>query len=203
MTIRHDTKTGDYIVLLHGLIRTAQSLKKLEKVFTEFGYDVININYPSTKHPVEDLSNYLKKELEVRCTDKSKKINFITHSLGGVLLRCFLANNKLENLGRVVMLCPPNSGSFLADFLAKFKVANRLIGPALKQITSKEANFPNITSFCEVGVIAGKFDEKVSVNQTKLEGMKDFLIVPRMHTFIMNAKEVITATKNFLETGRF
>lgn len=200
------TRKKDYVVLLHGFWRTSKSMKKLEKVLIKDGYFVINLDYPSRKEKIEDLSeNYLKKALENKCTDKNKKIHFVTHSMGGIVVRYFLAKNKLKNLGRVIMLAPPNKGSKLADFLAKSLTINLILGPALKELKTDKKSLtqkiplPNY----EFGVIASKYDEKVPVENTKLKNMKDFLLVPTTHTYIMNSNKVIKAIQSFLKNGKF
>ncbi len=198
--------TKDYVVLLHGFWRTAKSMKKLEKVLSTDGYSVINLNYPSRKETIENLSNnYLKKALTEKCTDKNKKINFVTHSMGGIIVRYFLSKNKVKNLGRVIMLSPPNSGSKLADFLAKSLIMNYIFGPALKQLRTDKKSLPSAIPSPKytVGIIAGKYDEKVSVENTKLKNMKDFLIVPNMHTYIMDSDLVISAVQSFIKKGKF
>lgn len=200
------TTKKDYVVLLHGFWRSARSMKTLEKVLVKDGYEVVNIDYPSKEQTIESISDdYLKKNLNESCPDKKRKINFVTHSMGGIIVRHFLANNKLPNLGRVVMLAPPNNGSKMADVFSKFEVVNKMLGPALKQLTSSQKSPPKaiIKPDYEVGIIAGKFDGKVSLKSTKLDGMKDFLVVPSAHSFIMEWDEVVVAVKNFIEKGKF
>jgi len=200
------TTKKDYVVLLHGFWRSARSMKTLEKVLVKDGYEVINIDYPSKEQTIESISNdYLKKSLNESCPDKKRKINFVTHSMGGIIVRHFLANNKLKNLGRVVMLAPPNSGSKMADVFSKFEIANNILGPALRQLTTHKKSLPKSipTPDYEVGIIAGKFDGKVSIKSTKLVGMKDFLVVPSAHSFIMNWDDVILAVRKFLKNGKF
>ena len=196
----------DYVVLLHGLWRTSRSMKSLEKALTKDGYEVVNIDYPSRKDTIENIANnYLKKIITEKCPDKKRKINFVTHSMGGIIVRYFLLENKLPNLGRVVMLAPPNKGSRMADVFSKIKIANHVLGPALKQMTTHEKSLPKIMANpdYEVGIIAGKFDEKVSVKATKLDNMKDFLVVPLSHSFIMDWGKTILAVINFIKNGKF
>ena len=196
----------DYVILLHGFWRTAKSMRKLEKALSKEGYSVINLNYPSRKETIENISNnYLQKGLETRCLDKNRKIHFVTHSMGGIIVRYFLAKNTLQNLGRVVMLAPPNKGAKLADFLSKFAIINFILGPALQQLKTDTKSLPSKIPHptYEIGIIASKYDDKVSVKNTKIYNMKDFLLVSNTHTYIMNSSKVIQAVQNFLEKGKF
>jgi triacylglycerol esterase/lipase EstA (alpha/beta hydrolase family) len=195
----------DYVVLLHGFLRTAKSFKKLENILREKGYIVINSNYPSRKDTIEEISTkYLANELREKCTDKSKKIHFVTHSMGGIVLRYFLTQNKLDQLGEIVMLAPPNRGSNLADFLSKFTILRKILGPALIQMTSNKQSLSNTLPQpkYDISIIAGQRDGKVTVDQTKLDKMKNFMIVPCVHTFIMNDENVIKAICKLLEPMR-
>lgn len=195
-----------YVVLLHGLARTSRSMVKIEKVLKDNGYKVINLNYPSRKDKIENLANiYLKKALKEQCPDRSMQIHFVTHSLGGIVVRYFLANNKLKNLGRVIMIAPPNKGAKLADFLSRFSVANEFFGPTLKQLRTGAKSLPNRIPppKYEVGIIAGRYDMKVPANYAKLKNTKGFLLVPSAHTFITRAGKVIEGILKFLESGKF
>ena len=211
--------SSDYIVLLHGLGRTSKSMWIMERKLADHGFSVVNLDYPSRKYPIERLSGYLGNMIRSLCPDKKKEIHFVTHSLGGIILRCYLKENRLKNIGRVVMLSPPNKGSELVDNFEEsvfFKIA---AGPSGKQLGTKSSSIPNTigpVNF-DIGIITGNRsinpiysclipgadDGKVSVNRSKIEGMTDFLIVKHTHTFIMNSPEVIKQVIHFLEKGRF
>jgi len=211
---------GDYVVLLHGLGRSSASMQPMGAFLSSKGFHVINIDYPSRKHPVEYLvDKHLKKTLDTTCIDTSKKIHFVTHSLGGIVTRACLKKYPELPAGRVVMLGPPSQGSEVADFLTKYSLVRRLMGPALSQLTTDAKSLPNTLGppAFETGVIAGNVsfnwinsfvipgpdDGKVSVKRARLEGMKEFLVVKRSHIFIMKAPEVMRAVYNFLTTGNF
>ncbi len=181
-------------------------MEKLAEALAQAGYEVVNVDYPSKDETIESISDgHLKNILKEKCSDSKRKINFVTHSMGGIIVRHFLENNKFKNLGRVVMLAPPNNGSKMADVFSKFEVVNLVLGPALKQLSTSKKSLPKTLARpdYEVGVIAGKLDGKVSVKSTKLDGMKDFLVVPSAHSFIMDWDEVILATIKFLKKGKF
>jgi len=217
---KNSANTGDYAVLVHGLARTGKSFCKLEKFLENKNYQVITVDYPSRKYNIEYLvDNYLKRLIHKKCIDKTKKINFVTHSMGGILVRYFLKFNKLDNLGKVVMISPPNKGSEIVDFLQNSPIVNFILGPAFKQLGTGRNSVPNIlgnTNY-EVGVITGSRsfnlinsiiipgadDGKVSVESAKITTMKDFMVVKRTHSFIMNGNDVISNIDNFLKVGRF
>jgi triacylglycerol lipase len=193
-------------VLVHGLGRTAQSMQKLGDALSREGYDVLYCNYPSRQAPIEELgTTHLQQFVEEHCSDPETTVHFVTHSMGGIVVRYFLANTTLPNLGRVVMIAPPNNGSPYADFFARFRVTNALLGPALKQLRTGDDEFVRTLAepYYEVGIIAGQHDRKVPLENARLNTMTDFLRVPHGHAFIMNADDVIRASTQFIQTGKF
>ncbi len=197
---------GEYVVILHGLGRTSFSMQKLAKALANNGYRVININYPAKSDTIENLVTiYLTDELDKKYTDKNIKINFVTHSMGGILVRHYLANTEVKNLHRVVMLAPPNKGSEAADKWQTSSIVNFIMGPALKELTTDQNSFVNTLPLpdYEVGIIAAKYDEKISTERVMLDTVSDFLVVEREHTWIMNGDEVIGAVIKFLKEGKF
>lgn len=213
-------KPPECVVLLHGLARTAASMVVLDSALTRAGFTVANVGYPSRKHPIERLAP-MAMELGIgECRGRGAGvIHFVTHSLGGILVRYYLDDHRLPELGRVVMLAPPNKGSEIADELGGVPGLRVLSGPAGLQLGTGKDSIPlklGPPRF-EVGVIAGtrsinpilsaiipeSDDGKVAVENTKLEGMVDFLALPHTHTFMMRSSNVIRQTIHFLRDGSF
>jgi len=207
------------VVLLHDLSRTPRSMKRLAAVLSRNGYDVLNVGYQAGRRPIEDLSGDLDARLaEIRkATDR--RVHFVTHSFGGILLRYYLKDRPLPNVGRVVMLSPPNGGSELADLLRKIPLVRKAGGPNRPRLGTDPAGLParlGPVDF-DLGVITGDRsfnplfsslipgpdDGLIAVERAKVQGMTDFLVVPRTHTFIMRSRQVIEQTLKFLRDRSF
>lgn len=208
----------DCVILLHGLARSDKSMSKLAERIGEEGYAVVNYGYPSTDFEIEDLARtHVPLAIEA-CADSSR-IDFVTHSLGGIILRQYLEDNHIARLHRVVMLGPPNRGSEVVDKLRGVPGFELVNGPAGLQLGTDTSSVPlslGPADF-EVGIIAGtrsinlilsQFlsnpdDGKVSVESTKLAGMSDHITVPVSHPFLMRRGKAIDQVIAFLKTGRF
>jgi hypothetical protein len=208
------------VILLHGLCRTSRSMVKMERALTGAGYKVRNINYPSRTAPIEKLADDAIGKAVVDCeNDGATKINFVTHSLGGILVRSYLARHKIPNLGRVVMLAPPNQGSEMVDKLGWTFIFKWLHGPAGNELGTDKNSVPNKLGAANfpVGIIAGdrsinwinsilipgRDDGKVSVERTKLAGMSSHIVIHATHPFIARNREAIQQTIQFLRMGKF
>jgi len=211
---------NECVVLLHGLARSNRSFSAMEKSLRKSGYHVINVDYPSRKKTIEKLAEeHVTKGVEKCQSVQSKKIHFVTHSMGGILVRYYLANHLLDNLGHVVMLSPPNQGSEIVDKLAGSPGFYAFNGPAGQQLGTSAKSLPNRLGAVDysVGVITGNKsinlilstlipgddDGKVSVERAKVAGMSDYLIVPHTHPMIMSSNEVIRQTIHYLQNGKF
>ena len=102
-------------MLLHGLGRTRLSMRALQRDLENSGFCVWNKSYPSTKKSIEELSCVVGQAI-AECTEKNAtSIHFVTHSLGGILVRHYFQHHSIPNIGKVVMLGPPNHGSDIVD----------------------------------------------------------------------------------------
>ncbi len=215
---RGAAETGDTIVLLHGLGRSARNMLILEWRLRAKGYAVCNVDYDTRVGDIDELLMDVGPAVE-DCIKGGKSVHFVTHSLGGLVLRALLEAEALPEAGRAVMLAPPNRGSEIADRLRGWGITNTVLGPLAGQLGTRETDLPQRLAAPRIpfGVIAGDrwvnpvgplwlpapHDGTVSVASTKLAGMEDHLVVPHTHTFIMNSAHVASQIDAFLRHGRF
>lgn len=208
------------VVLLHGLARTSRSMDLMQSAFTEAGYIVLNLDYPSRKQSIETLScevvgGALADPRLQGCT----RIHFVAHSLGCILVRSYFERRDHPRLGRVVMLGPPNQGSEVVDRLGSWRLFRRINGPAGAELGTGTDSFPATLGPVkfELGVVAGDRtinwlnsmmidgpdDGKVSIERTRVEGMMEHLVVHVSHPYLMRDKQVIAAALCFVRSGSF
>ena len=211
---------ADCVVLLHGLARTSDSMGVMEDALRSEGYRVVNVDYPSRKYHIERLSIMAVESGLSHCRlQEGESVHFVTHSMGGILVRYYLRHYEISGLGRVVMLAPPNKGSEVVDNLEDVAGFESFHGPAGAQLGTSPTDIPSRLGPVDypVGIIAGTQsinpilsqylpdpdDGKVSVESTKVEGMTDFIAIAATHPFIMRNEEAIRQTISFLKSGSF
>ena len=208
------------VVVLHGLGRSARTMAPLARALGRDGFRVTNVDYPSRCAPIRALAQtHVGGAVERLRAAGAETIHFVTHSMGGILVRQYVEDAGLPEIGRVVMLAPPNGGSEVADLLSGVLPFRWYCGPALDELGTGAGSVPRRLGPppFEVGVIAGRRsifpwfhpvfgapnDGLVSLESTRVEGMADWVEVPRTHALLMMARPVIALTRRFLETGRF
>lgn len=203
------TDKHELVVLIHGLMRTPLSMVPLKLFLTKHGYEAYNYGYISARYSVHDHSQLLKQYIEqLIANNPGKKINFVTHSMGGIMVReavSDLPNNEFKQIGKLVMMAPPNQGSKLAQFSNKyFPIFNYFVKPipelsADQQAYVHQVPIPKI----KMGIIAGRYDLKVQPSDAPLPGHADMVVVNATHTFIMIKPKVMHLAFRFLQTGAF
>ncbi|MEP4196730.1 MAG: alpha/beta fold hydrolase [Aliishimia sp.] len=204
-------------VLLHGLARSQTSFVLMQEALEAKGWRVVRPGYPSRQAPISELMEQTLPKAVADCG--TARVDFVTHSMGGILLRVWAGAKGNPQIGRVVMLGPPNQGSEIVEELREHPAFDWINGPAGLQLGTGEGSLPRSLPPVpfELGVIAGDQslnpafssilpgadDGKVAVYSTKVIGMNDHMILPVTHTFMMNNSRVIAQTVEFLVTGQF
>lgn len=209
------------VILLHGIGRDKRMLSVLEARLRDAGYHVYNDSYLSTHYPVRELAERVYRRIQTACPEYAhQRVHFVTHSMGGILARLIIETHRPPQLGRVVMIAPPNHGSEVVDFMRRFKFYRRRFGPAGLQIGTDAHSIvhrlPPVDF--ELGIIAGtrtrdrffswfilkgKNDGKVSVESTKLAGMADHILIKGAHPILPRLSETAHQVMYFLQHGRF
>ncbi len=213
----------DLVILLHGIMRHKADMLLMVRALKKGGYNTLNILYPSHSKTLEELGTLVHKKLK-SCKDykTAPNIHFVTHSMGGLISRYYIEEHQPKNLGKVIMLAPPNTGSEVADFLDEQKITTaiykKIWGPAGQQLrTSHTHRDKNTPITYPLGIIAGnksanplaflalkgEHDGIVTVERTKIEGMSDHITLPVNHAFTMFDKEVIRQVIVFLKNAKF
>ena len=195
-------------------------MSSLQGALQGVGRQVVNLDYPSRRYCVADLANWLHDALRQRCaSDIASGIDFVTHSLGGIMVRALRIQFPQIAIRRVAMLGPPNQGSEVVDALQAWSLFRLVVGPAGQELGTASQSVPNSLGAVdfEVGVVAGRSslnpllswlvprpnDGTVAVQHARVEGMADFIVVNASHMFMMHNADVIRQARQFVLHGRF
>jgi pimeloyl-ACP methyl ester carboxylesterase len=212
--------TQDGVVLLHGISRTALSFRKMQLALERAGFATLNLDYASRRKALEALAEDIHPAIQRFADSIDTSVHFVGHSMGGLLARVYIGRYRPKRLGRVVMLGTPNGGSEIADRLKNFGAFRAFFGPAGQQLGTQrsavdDAMLPPIDY--PVGVIAGNrsidpvagtmlpkpHDGRVSVANTRLDGMADHIIVETSHPWLVRNGLAIEQTITFVRDGSF
>ena len=217
---RSSRDNQDGVVLLHGISRTALSFRKMQVALERAGFATLNLDYASRRKPLEALAEDIHPAIQRFADRIDGSVHFVCHSMGGLLARVYIARHRPKRLGRVVMLGTPNSGSEIADRLKNFGPYRAFFGPAGQQLGTQRddainALFPPLDY--PVGIVAGNrsidplagkmlpkpHDGRVSVENTRINGMADHVLVDTSHPWLVRNSVAVAQTIAFLQDGTF
>ncbi len=210
-------QAGRVVILLHGIGRSSHSLSPVQKYLEERGLTCCPFDYPSTRVSLADCAGYLRAVIE--SMPSVTRISFVCHSMGGLVVRRLLSDFSDKRMEHLVMLGTPNKGAEMAAMLKNLSLFRLIYGPAGMQLAGGPGSVVEqlpIPDF-PFGVIAGgrgddagfnrllegDDDGTVTVASTQLPGAADFLLIPRLHSFLMSSPEALAAIDSFLSVARF
>ena len=212
-----DQRDEETVVLLHGLARSNAAMWVLNIRLKRAGYHVEPVGYRSLRQTPDQIMQDITAQIDRCCKDSHSTVHFVGHSLGGLLIRKYLQDNRIKNLGRVVLMGTPNQGASITDYI-RDKWWAQLAGPTAMALGTGESSFPNSLDdpYYPVGVIAGVIDINhnehmlpgeddglVSIEATKLKGMSDFVLINTGHSMMRYNEEVAIQAISFLRNGHF
>lgn len=208
------------VVLLHGLGRTGFSLRALAAALRRAGYATLAPSY-GLRRTMPGIVDYLAGPIDRFAAAHPGPLHFVTHSMGGLVARALITAHRPATLGRVVMLAPPNAGSELADLMFRMRLDGAILGPVGPLLRTgrgpDEERLLGHVDF-DLGIIAGdrpmdplvapRFipganDGKVAVAATRVAGMRDHIVLPVQHSFMVQDRRVIAQVLAYLATGAF
>lgn len=210
-------KSGETVLLLHGLGRSKSAMWRLAERLEGAGFKVHRLDYRSINNTTNDAVNDIAKQIQDCCAGEVNRLHFVGHSFGGILIRAYLQQHRLSNLGRTVMFGTPNQGSDLADRLMTNRLINYFV-PIATELGTSEQSLTNQLEppYYPVGIIAGvksndnnqgylpgRNDGLVQVETTKLEGMADFIEIEVSHSGMRYNQDVANQVISFLKQGQF
>jgi len=211
-----DRGATETVVLLHGLWRSVHAMHAISDSLGQSGdFNVCTVPYASFTRSYDDIVRDVSRS--IRGVTPDQRVHLVTHSLGGVVARGLLHSPLLEReIGRVVMLAPPNHGSEIVDWLQGSPL-RKVLGPAGEFLASHTDEIPHVPEekLRDIAVIMGTSnkiklfsqlldevnDGVVSVEKGRIKGGEHFTTLPVDHTFIMNDFRVIKNVSNFLKFG--
>lgn len=207
--------SGEFLVCIHGFMRTYRVMSRIEKAFEKSGWEVLNWDYPSRDKRIEEHAEDLVVILnEIACERPGEPIHFVTHSLGGIIVRAALNHPncpKEAKIGKAVLIAPPNQGAIFARKLKENAFFRWVMGDQSGYELMNAPNFKHLGPFPEtkeVLIIAGNLgfnpyikgsnDGKVAVDETLLNTPHEHTIVGAGHSWISISPKVIRLAKSFL-----
>lgn len=204
----------ELVVLLHGILLNRYFMLSLARRLRRAGFDTLALTYPSRRLALDDIATFVHAQIAEQAAQHTR-VHFVGHSMGGLVIRYYLAKYRPNNLGRVVMLGTPNHGSEWADTLRNVGAFKWLFGIAGQQLTTDSIH-PTPTNV-EIGIIAGNIshipfasrilnaehDGQVSVERTKLTDMRAHKVLACSHTLMPFQASVSKQVIHFLKNGNF
>ncbi len=192
------------VYLLHGFGGRPLLMSRLASYLRRNNFTVRNWTYPSVREEIASNAERLREEIERAVLEGGfTRVDFVTHSLGGIVVRRLLSQSSPVSIGRVVMLAPPNAGSHMARFGSMFL---RGFCPVLREISDRPTRFVEISSEpsdVEIGIIAGSGDWVVRQASTHLPNERDHIVLRGGHLSLPFLKSSVVQTEHFLRHGTF
>ena len=207
----------EFVFVLHGLAGSKLMISPLANRIEDAGFETLIIDYKTLGTSPEEIMVEVSTKFEEAMPDTNYTVHFVGYSLGSIVIRAYLDRNKVSNLGRVVLIAPPNKGSPVADIFKDTWIID-LFGETINSLGTDSTSFPNSIGdpYYPVGIIAGigtssfnNFylpgldDGIVPLESTRLNNTTDMIVLDESHVWMKFKKIIANQTIEFLKNGKF
>ena len=197
---------NDLVILIHGLGGNRIDMWPIGRRLKSLGFEVCNWGYRSIGNRIETHANRLAEFLSKIDRQVTGQIHVVTHSMGGIIARATFADQLFNNVGRVVMLAPPNRGSHVARKLTRYL---GWLTPSLEQLSDSPGSYVNqlpntlYGSGIEFAIVESSKDRVIAPGGVHLDGHSDYARVDGHHGVLTWYSDTIRLVENFLILGQF
>ena len=211
-----DAPAGKAVILIHGLLQSSKCMSTMKTTLRDAGYSTIDFDYPSSQINIPAAAVYLDRLIQ--SLEGYDELNFVVHSMGGLVVRAYTMEFNDPRIKRMVMLGTPNHGAEMADITQRYWIVRTVSGPGARQLVTRPDGLipklpvPNFEFAVIAGsrgnksgwnpLIPGDDDGTVTVASTRLSGAADFATVRTLHSWLLSNEVAVTQTVNFLKAGR-
>lgn len=195
---------SEHVALIHGYLANKYLLAPLSRRLRRRGYGTTPWGYWNIQCSLLAHADRFSRELERLDADPAiDTIHVVTHSMGGIVTRAALDRYRPRKLGRLVMLAPPNHGSFVAT--QAVNTFGRFLRPVTELSTAADSlvNLLPTPQGLDIGVIAAQYDALVSEESTHPDVPHAHVTLPTWHTGLLFNRTAADLVADFLASGTF
>lgn len=205
---------AEAVIVVHGLWVHGVIMEYLRRRIARCGYRAVSYSYPTMRLALDENAERLARFS--RGVDAARR-HFVGHSLGAIVILRLLERAPDLCTGRIVLLGPPFAGSFSGRRLERLPGGGWLLGRSVREWLARPKSAPSPLQ--EIGVIAGSLplglgylvapdlprpnDGVVTVEETRVPGMRDHIVVRVNHSGMLFSPEVARHVCDFLRCGAF
>ena len=202
------------VVLVHGLWLHGVAMLYLKRRIARRGYDVKAYSYPTVRLNLAENAKRLVRYCEKLPTGR---FHLVSHSMGGLVVMKAAEALSSTRLGRIVLLAPPYRDSYAGRRVQRLPGGCTILGRCMGEWLGGVRDTP--LRHLDLGVIAGTGsvglgrifapglpqpnDGVVSVDETRVPGMRDHIVVPASHTLMLVSATVAHQVCAYLDHGKF
>lgn len=199
-----DDQATQHVILLHGLASSSILFYPITRRLREHGFQTRTWGYFSVRGSIEKHAARFVRFLKNYPCEPGDTIHLVGHSMGSIIVRRALLESDLpDNIGRFVMIGPPNQGSHVATRFAKYL---GWLCPALNELSDRDGSYVRLLGEpqgYEIGIVQAERDLVVRDEYAQLDAAAGVICLPGLHTTVLFRDDAAESIVAYLDSGSF